>query len=246
MTQPSILAVVLHYGDPALTRNVHQALLRGADESAVLVIDNAAPQPYAGALRLPDNVFWGGALELSLQLAHERGYSHLWFCNNDITFAAPPAMSLLAFAAGRLARLQTRLGKAVGLWAPAVTANPYHQHMVYADGPQYRRVEYVDGIAPILNLECVAAVGGVDKGDNARGYGLDLWLSMRAYAAGWPVVVDHKVLVRHRYHATARREAGFLAQAARDEDIFLTARLGADWREIVRERASRWNDVNEL
>lgn len=246
MRPQSLLAVVLHYGDPMLTRVVHETLLRDAVDGAVLVMDNAAPQPYAGALRLPENVFWGGALEYALELAREQGHTHLWFCNNDITLAVPPTTPLLAVAAGRLARLETRLGKPVGIWAPAVTSNPYHPQMIRKEGVQYRLAACVDGIAPILNLDCVAAVGGLDVADNKRGYGLDLWLSLRAYAAGWPVVVDHGIVVRHRYHATARRVEGFLDQAARDEDKYMTDRMGPDWRNKLREHASRWSDVTEL
>lgn len=243
----NILAVVLHYGDPALTRRVQSALVQKDGEHAVLVLDNAAPAPYEGAWRLPENVFWGGALERALELARERCFPYLWFCNNDIEFLAPPsAPPLLDRVAGRLARMEKVCGRPVGLWAPAVTSSPYHPQMLHKPGLQYRRVACMDGIAPLMRVDCVAAVGGLDVGGNARGYGLDLWLSLRAYEAGWPVLVDQQVVVRHRYHTTARSVNGFLEQAAQDEERYMRARLGVQWRDVVREKASRWEDVDCL
>lgn len=249
MTPVRILAVVLHYGDPVLSRRVHEALLPGSDEHEVLVLDNAAPVPYDDALRLPENVFWGGALEKALDLARERGFQYLWFCNNDIEFFPPPSLSspsLLARVAGRLGRMEKVLGRAVGLWAPAVTSSPYHPQMLHKQGLQYRQVAYMDGIAPLMNLACVDAVGGLEVDGNTRGYGLDLWLSLRAYEAGWPVVVDQQVVVRHRYHTTARKVDGFLQQAAQDEDCYMRVRLGEQWRDVVRTKAAQWEDISSL
>jgi hypothetical protein len=39
--------------------------------------------------------------------------------------------------------------------------------------------------------------------------------------------------MRHRYHETARTVSGFMAEAARQEDAYLTARLGPDHRNVM-------------
>jgi GT2 family glycosyltransferase len=78
----------------------------------------------------------------------------------------------------------------------------------------------------VVSLDCVDAVGGLDIGGNARGYGVDVWLSVRASSMGWPVVVDHGLEVRHDYHTTAARIPGFLDEAAADEHRYLSARMG--------------------
>lgn len=243
---PRILTVVLHYGSAAMTRTVVEALRAGlgpqADSSSgttldgdIVVLDNAAPDAYAGALRLPQNVFWGGALEQALHMARSGNYTHLWFCNNDIRFLSL-ARPLIPFVQGRLIYAHKVLGRPVGIWAPAVRRNPYHAQMVQQDRGEFCTVHYVDGIAPLLRLECIDAIGGLDAADNPRGYGLDVWLSMRAHEAGWPVVVDQKLCLRHDYHSTARAVDGFMAQAAADEQRFMCARLGPDWRTVVRAR----------
>ena len=221
---------ILHYGDPALTRRLHTQFLTAEPERAgdILVLDNAAPAPYAGAwTRLPKNLYWAGALAWTLDALAQAGYTHLWFCNNDAEFVSPPPyMSRL------VARWQWLEKKGrVGIMSPAVTMNPYHAHMAQQTGAQCRFVPYVDGIAPVLSLECVRDAGGLDCADNPYGYGVDIWLSLRSAQAGWAVAVDHSMVMRHRYHSTAKDVEGFLPRAAIAEHAYLSARMGEDWRQ---------------
>lgn len=240
LSLPRMLSVVLHYGSAAMTRTVVEALRAGGaakHDGDVVVLDNAAPEAYAGAVRLGHNIFWGGALEQALTMARSGMYTHLWFCNNDIRFLQPaPPNPIVPRVLGRLMYAQKVLGRPVGIWAPAVSRNPYHSQMVRQDGAEFCTVPYVDGIAPVLNVACVDAIGGLDGADNPRGYGLDVWLSMRAHDAGWPVVVDHQICVRHDYHSTALTVDGFMNHAAADEHAYMSARLGSDWRAVVRAK----------
>lgn len=255
---PVIATVILHYGDPALAAGLAETLRRADPEHAhrVLVLDNAAPRPATGAWRrLPDNLFWGGALAWCLDAARDMGCTHLWFLNNDISFETRPP--LVARAALRMARIGASLaargmggtsgkGGRVGVYAPAVDRNPYHPQMVRDARIQYRRVALVDGIAPLIDLECAREVGGADCADNPRGYGVDVWLSLRAHRAGWPVVVDHQLVVRHRYHTTARSVDGFMDAAARAEHEYMTRRLGPAWRDEVARLQHQWTDETTL
>ncbi|WMW67230.1 hypothetical protein [Nitratidesulfovibrio liaohensis] len=250
--------VILHYGDPALAATLADSLRRADPDPVnhaerVLVLDNAAPRPATGAWRrLPDNLFWGGALAYCLDAARDMGCTHLWFLNNDISFETRPP--LVARAALRMARMGAALaarglgGPAgrVGVYAPAVDRNPYHPQMVRDARIQYRRVALVDGIAPLMDLECAREVGGADCADNPRGYGVDVWLSLRAHRAGWPVVVDHQLVVRHRYHTTARSVDGFMDAAARAEHDYMTRRLGPAWRDEVARLQHQWTDETTL
>ncbi len=228
----SLFTVILHYGDPRLTRRLARELESGGE--AVHVLDNAAPVPYdtrdrAFWLRLPENRYWAGALELALEQAREQGATHLWFCNNDVRCLSDPPYGPRVKA--RMQRMAKRLGAVPGVYAPSVDRNPYHPQMIRRPGVAFSRVACVDGIAPVLSLECVAALGGLDAADNPYGYGVDVWLSLRAHRAGWPVIVDHGVVLRHEYHTTARSTPGFMDRAARAEDAYCASRLGADWRE---------------
>jgi len=227
------LIVILHYGDASLTRRLRDQLISGdpAYAGRILVLDNHAPEAYPGAwLRTEENLYWAGAFELAARLAAETGASHLWFMNNDVFFLTSPPRLERAFT--RLSRLESALGK-VGLYSPAVDRNPYHPQMVADPGKQYRLVRLADGVAPLVSLECLDAIGGLDCADNPRGYGVDLTLSLRMWQAGWRVVVDHQLVIRHKYHSSARAEEGFLERAARDEDAYLRKRLGPDHRAII-------------
>ena len=261
---PRIMICILHYGDPALTRRLHRQMLAADPRWAahIRVLDNAAPQSYDRAYaegetvapgvdkeltgvwrRLPENVYWPGALQFAVGQAGQGGYSHLWFFNNDVVFiSAPP---YLARAAERLQRLEAICGP-VGVYAPAVERNPYHEQMVCNPVAQWRRVVYVDGIAPLLNLAAVKAVGGIDAGGNIYGYGVDIWLSLRIARAGWPVLVDHQVALKHHYHSTARRLDGFLSAAGSAEQAFLTERLGMDYKEQIKALQRDYRDEHKI
>lgn len=228
------VAVILHYGEARLTRRLYEQLLpesRAADVP-VLVLDNAAPEPFDGAWqRLPENRYWAGAFDYAVRAARDMGRSHLWFCNNDVVFTSRPPY--LGRALARLARIEAAVGR-VGLYSPAFAASPYHPQMVAAPGGDYRLVHVLDGVAPLVSLDCLEAVGGLDAADNSRGYGVDVWLAVRAQQAGWKLVVDHQLTLRHRHHTAAKAVPGFLEAAARAENAYLTARLGPDYRERIR------------
>lgn len=240
------VAVILHYGDPRRTRRLYEQLRPEAEKAdfPVLVLDNAAPEPSPGAWRrLPENRYWAGAFAVAVAAARDMGRTHLWFCNNDIVFTSRPPY--LGRALARLARLERVLGR-VGLYSPAFEASPYHPQMVAGEGDGYRLVGILDGVAPLVSLDCLEAVGGLDAADNPRGYGVDVWLSVRAAAAGWHLVVDRQLIVRHRHHSAARDVPGFLAEAARAEAAYLLARLGPGYRERLRARQAETIDRDAL
>lgn len=230
----SMLAVViLHYGNPEMTENLRDQLFESdpSQREHVFVLDNAAPQPFVNPwLRAKKNLHWAGALQFSLAEFSDLGYSHLWFLNNDIFFLTP--FPIIARAWQRLKYAQKKLGR-VGVYSPSVTQNPYHPQMVQIAGVQLGQVRYIDGIAPLISVDCWKELGGVDFKGNEFGYGVDVWFSMQADRLGWNVVVDHQLLIRHSYHSTAAGIDGYLKKAAVAEDIFLTKRLGKGYREEI-------------
>ncbi|MCA1946447.1 MAG: hypothetical protein LDL30_14410 [Desulfovibrio sp.] len=241
--------VILHYGDPAVTARLHRQLeaqgRRWRDR--IFVLDNASPLPWPGAwTRLPENRYWAGALAWCLEAMQAQGRTHLWFLNNDLWFVSPG--QVLDQAWQRLQALEARSGRAIGAYSPAVIRHPYHPQMVQAPGRQFRRVLLLDGVAPLLRLEAVATLPGgqgLDWEENPRGYGVDLWLSWRLHQAGWPLVVDHQVAIRHEHHTAARQTPDFLSRAADHEDAYLRARLGPDWKAAVRLLCARFVDVGD-
>ncbi len=246
LSSPTLAVVILHYGAPALTQRL-LSQLRASDPELgqrVLVLDNHAPEPFPDAWRRLDrNLYWGGALAYCLQACRELGCSHLWYLNNDIAFISRPPH--LERAWQRLQRLDARLGP-VGVYSPSVLRNPYHAQMVQRPEGQFRLVPYIDGIAPLFRLECLDALGGLDLGANPYGYGVDVWTSLAAHRAGWPVVVDHQVALRHSYHSTARRVEGFLALAGAAQDAYLEERLGPGYAAELQRLQGAYEEGEEM
>ena len=118
--------------------------------------------------------------------------------------------------------------------------------MVQAPDSQYRTAAYVDGIAPLFNLDCLNRLGGVDFEGNDYGYGVDVALSLAAHRAGWPVVIDHQVSLRHIYHTTARQVDGFLKKAGMAEDKYMRRVLGPDWRGTVAREQQAFTDHTRM
>ena len=239
----NLYTVILHYGPVSRTKRLHEQLLKSdpARRDKILVFDNASPCPYEGAwLRAEENLYWAGALERVMGVLVEKGASHVWFLNNDALFVSKPP--LIESACLRLARAERLVGS-VGVYSPSVMSNPYHPQMVERAGGQFRQVRYVDGIAPLVSVGYWRLAGGIDYDGNPYGYGVDVWFSSRAQEAGFACVVDHQVVIRHRYHSTAREVDGFLERAAESERMYLTRRLGPDYRQRVRSMAG---DVREI
>ncbi|TVM18406.1 hypothetical protein DPQ33_06570 [Oceanidesulfovibrio indonesiensis] len=246
MIKSQFALVVLHYGDPALTARLHRQLLAADPEwsERIFVLDNAAPQPYPGAwLRLDANIYWAGALEYVVDTFAAQGVRKLWFLNNDVLFVSDP--SYIGRALARLKRLE-KSGTPVGCWAPAVRSNPYHPQMVVNPHMQVSEVALVDGIAPLLDLQAVAAAGGVDCLNNPYGYGVDLVLSRRIAEAGFRLVVDQQIVIRHTYHATARTVDGFMDKAARAEANYLASHLGPRYQDELTRWKSYRRDFDRI
>ncbi len=243
--QQRLAVIILHYGKPELTARLHRQLLASdPDWPALFVLDNNAPQPYPDSWeRLPENRYWAGALTYTLDRLESEGFTHVWFLNNDLYFSAKPP--ILKTAWQRMLRMEKTLGP-IGIYSPSTMHNPYHPQMVVNEQYQYRRVAYVDGIAPLISLECIRSIGGTDCADNEYGYGVDVALSLAAHQAGWPVVVDHQVCIKHIYHSTARTIDGFMEKAAQAEDAYMRRVVGDDWRAVIDRAKAEYIDSDSM
>ena len=239
----NLYTVILHYGSVARTKRLHEQLLESdpARREQILVFDNASPCSYEGAwMRAEENLYWAGGLERVMEILADKGASHVWFLNNDLFFVSK--QPLVERACLRLARAERLVGP-VGVYSPTVTANPYHAQMVERPGGQYRQVRYVDGIAPLISVDYWRRAGGIDYANNPYGYGVDVWFSSRAQDLGFACVVDHQLVVRHKYHSTAREVDGFLARAARAETMYLSERFGLGYREHMQRMAGDFREI---
>lgn len=246
MSERRLAVVILHYGDPDLTKKVNEQLKRTDPQWAesLFVLDNHAPYPFEDSwLRLEENIYWAGALDYCLNDFSKQGYSHLWFLNNDILFGSKEPYIERAWK--RLELLDQRLGP-VGVYSPSTYKNNYHPQMIEKTGMQYSLVPYIDGIAPLFRIESLKKLGGLDYEGNLYGYGVDIWNTFKLYRSGFPVVVDHQVTIKHSYHSTAKKVDGFLATASRLESDYMRKRLGNDYKKVLRDELDFCKDVSKF
>lgn len=220
-----------------MTRRVVTQLLELDPEAEVLILDNAAPRPYENAwIRLEENVFWTGALDFAIQKSRKEGFTHLWFLNNDLYFTgAGPYISRVQATLKRLEQMSKTTGP-TGVYSPAIEKNPYHPQMRPLFKASLHLVRIIDAVAPVFNLTCLEEIGGLDAEDNPLGYGVDVWICSRALEAGWNLVVDSSLSLRHLHHSSAGRIPNFLEQAAALEENYLRTRLGDNFRHKISEQ----------
>lgn len=237
-----VAVVILHYGDPALTQRIHEQLLLSDPEMAnrVMVLDNNAPEKYSKPwFRLPRNIYWAGALNWTTEMTLRQGYTHLWFLNNDITFDTTPP--IIVRAVKRMIWIEKQVGK-IGVYSPSVLNNPYHPQMVHDKRYQFRKVSYIDGIAPMINLECWFSLNNLGIDENPIGYGVDNYFSLQADSLGWNVVVDQQVIIKHEYHSTARTVCGFLDKACIMSENYLRRRIGPEGKNKLKRLSMHYTD----
>lgn len=246
MVDTAVAVVILHYGRSEITERLHRQLLLSDPDwtERVFVLDNHAPHPYPQAWRrLDENLYWAGALDSCLRFFASQGWTHLWFLNNDTYFISPSPHLHRAWS--RLRALEKSIGP-VGVYSPSFEQHPYHPQMIFARNKAYRCAAFVDGVAPLINLDCYRDLGGLDYQDNCQGYGVDIFFSLSASRAGWPVIIDHQVRVRHVHHSTARTIPGFLKTAAAREHAYLEQRLGPDYRHLLDQAKRSFVDEERL
>ncbi len=242
ITTTNIAVVILHYGSIDLTRHVHDQLLSSDPDMVdnIFVLDNNAPNSYPDSwVRLSENYFWGGALDLTTKTMYDKGFKYLWFLNNDIEFLTE--IPIIARAIQRFVKIEKVLGS-IGIYSPSLTRSIFHPQMVCDKNFQYRKVQYIDGIAPIINLDCWFSLGNLGIDDNPIGYGVDNFFSLKASSRGWNVIVDHQIVIKHHDHSTAKSINGFLESGMTMAGQYLRQRLGPGSRKKLQSLATIYED----
>jgi hypothetical protein len=206
-----VVAVVVHWQDPADTRGCVESLATEPDVE-VLVVDNASRDPFAdrgaAVLRSAENLGYAGGANLGIRAALERGAATVLLLNNDVRVR--PGATAAALAA-------LRADPRIAVVGPKVLAREdpsriwlawggitWRQSLValhgagQPDGPAFGRardVEWIAGCAMWMRAEALAAVGLLDETFFAYHEEVD-WCT-RARAAGWRVVYRPDAVVTH-------------------------------------------------
>jgi GT2 family glycosyltransferase len=219
-------AIVVHYGDPALTVRALASLTRGkVRPGLIVVVDNGpegmefGPESVAAVasevilVRPGRNTGFAGGVQLGLRAAGPIETRHVWLFNNDAE-AEPDALAELIEARLRLGErsLVSSLimnSDGGGTWFEYAVFLPWRlegRHVPYrgamksdvamSNSVGWRSVRYLPGCSLLAPMTVFAEAGDID--DSFFMYGEDVDLSLRAQRAGYRLVVARRSIVHHR------------------------------------------------
>lgn len=231
-TNGRVFAAIVNYDRADMTVDAVRSLRSHHPRLDIAVIDNGSPEPGPTLLRehlsgdirlvtLGANGGYAAACNMAIRIAEAEGYPFAWLLNNDLEFDAPILDSLLnALAADdRNAAVTpvtvtvddppTVLSAGVRLRLPLAQA----RHLLYgaplsAVPSGVVPVDALDGACMLVAMRAVRSVGGFDEGFFM--YWEDTEWALRARAAGWRIVVDRRVHVRHGLARSSTRESQVL------------------------------------
>lgn len=150
------LAIVLNHNLPEYTNWVYYSLKKFADDTIDLkVMDNGSKPdliPKYTQVRLPKNLYWGGALNEAFSLVlKDPQYDSLLFLNNDIEFNPD-----IFFR--RLRESMFRYDLAIA--TPCISGKPQPWRQMQNWGSQEPRlVKWIDNQAPLIHRRVIEAIG---------------------------------------------------------------------------------------
>jgi len=243
---PSLTAIVLHWGEPQLTRRCLAHLLADApDDLTVLVVDSVAGIDWAACdahgrirvLRGPRNEGYAGGNNRALRAALEDGGELALLLNNDAVISATAVATLRAcmMSDPRIALVGSRL---VALEEPRrdtgshgrVTYGPFLVSIDADDAATAHDVEWVSGCGVLVRLAALREIGLLDEAFFL--YCEDVDWCVRARRRGYRVVYEPRAVVAHTPEASPAalsRRAYFLARNG-----LLFARKHGNWLQRVK------------
>ena len=210
---PSVTAIVLHWGEPEVTKRCLRSLLAGAgDGLSVMVVDSAAAADWAAldsrgrieVLQPSRNEGYAGGNNLALRAARERGAGFALLLNNDAEIDSDTLPNLLGCAEQdpRIALVGGRLtapddpGHDAGSFG-RVTYGPFL--VAIGDGAPAgpaRDVEWVSGCGVLVRLAALADIGLMDE--DFFLYCEDIDWCTRARRLGYRVLYEPRAVISHR------------------------------------------------
>lgn len=200
------LVVVLHYGDPELTRGLLEQLLEGGTPPGDLLVVDNDPAPGGGPALLRDlpgvgyfspgeNLGFGGGMNRGLERALDRGYAAAALLNNDLRID-PASLQEMA----RVLGAEPDVGVVGALLharsledPPTQTGNYLHPwtallgHLPVPPEETIQDCDWVSGAALMLRLDPFRELGGFHE--EFFLYCEELELSARWRRHGWRTVL---------------------------------------------------------
>jgi N-acetylglucosaminyl-diphospho-decaprenol L-rhamnosyltransferase len=211
VAETAVWAVVVHFGDPVLTRRSLERLAASTLPVSVVVVDNdgglAAPTGV-DLIRTGANRGFAGGANVGARYALARGASHVWFLNNDATPDPETLERLLETAEGcqptclvGSLEVDPRDADPQNRWTNrAPMLPPVLRGRVRAVRGRLTAVDFLSGFSMLISRPAFEQVGFFDE--SFFHYFEDVDFCLRAVLAGADVVLDCGAATRHRRATT--------------------------------------------
>ena len=145
-----MLLATLNYNQPELTDNLVKQLKRDItfNQHELMIVDNGSTQPLATTTthQLPENLFFGGGLNVILDYFLNSNHDHFVLFNNDLIFHGPRLIENM---------LKEINENDIDLYSPSITNSGYgqcHWRQMWNWGTgTVRKVGFIDFMCPVFN-----------------------------------------------------------------------------------------------
>lgn len=212
-----MLIATLNYNQPELTDNLVNQLKRGNDLSKheLMILDNGSTKSLAHNTthRLPENLFFGGGLNVVLEYFLSTTHEYFVLFNNDLIFHGPRLIDNM---------INEMKEYDLALYSPSIistgTDQCFWKQMWNWGTNTVREVPFIDFMCPVMRRDLAEHI--VQFSDELfLGWGQDFYSGIICDELGLKVGVSDNVMIAHLVSQTFKtgaievKESDFCAQA---------------------------------
>ena len=200
-----MLLATLNYNQPELTDNLVKQLKRDItfNQHELMIVDNGSTQPLATTTthQLPENLFFGGGLNVILDYFLNSNHDHFVLFNNDLIFHGPRLIENM---------LKEINENGIDLYSPSITNSGYgqcHWRQMWNWGTgTVRKVEFIDFMCPVFNRK-IAEIIKHFPDELFLGWGPDFYAGILAEENNLKMGVSDNITLTHLVGQTFKSKA---------------------------------------
>jgi GT2 family glycosyltransferase len=181
-----MLLSTLNYNQPELTDNLVEQLKRDNtfSQHELMVVDNGSTKELAKSTthKLPENIFFGGGLNVIMDYFLSTDQDYLVLFNNDLIFHGPRLIENM---------LSEIKQSNLDLYSPSITnssKDQCHWKQMWNWGTQsVRKVDFIDFMCPIFSRKFIEAIKQFPN-ELFLGWGPDFYAGIFAQENGFKII----------------------------------------------------------
>jgi len=233
MPKTRTLAIILNHNLPEFTDRLFQNLEPfQADIYDLRVMDNGSRPEYVSkytTIKLPNNIFWGGALNEAFSLILENpNYDSLLFLNNDLEVTGEIFVEALR---------NELFCNNYAIVTPCIAGDPRPWKQMQNWGSKStRQVRWIDNQAPLFHRKIIEKIKKFDKVLN-YGWGQEFICFEICVENGWKIgVCDHITMLHYAKQTILQKRVS----TALDMTVPVNKKESVDWKEFEEKAMSSY------